>query len=223
MDISDIISIILRIIALVLVAVFVIYMMLMLKKVRKTQNKILNICLILFAVGFVLFITLLPYYLIIPNKIDLSSFESIVAFHEERNEDYYYFDTKNYGGEIYVADIEHLGKYKRGIKRFVKDQTVVFSNNESEFTNNEMLFHKEENGINILSAPVVARRSEWRLGYRDDVRSKMILWDDENVVCISYWYHSSDFFINAFTFPELFYKKTLDFEDIFESYVKIKD
>ncbi len=215
MDTGDFIITFIRIFALVSVAAFVIYLMIKFKKAGKLKNKLLHRCVIIFFVVFILFLTLFPYYLIVPNKIDLSSFDSIIDFHEKRKENYYHFDTKNYGGEFYVGDIEELAEYKGYIKEFAK--------NEVEFIKSEKVFSKEENGINWLSAPVVATRSDWTLGFRDDVKSKMLLWDDKNIVYISYWYHARGLFIPSLTFYELFYKKTLDFEEIFKSYETNKE
>lgn len=203
MDMGYIIAFIARIFALMSVALFVYYMYSLFKKAGSSKNKVIYRILTVIFSGFVLAITLFPFYYILPGKTDVSAFNNIVEYTKDNKSDYYYFQTKNYSGSFVIDSIDNLDEYKDYIDTFMDVYVKGLSP-----------FNGKENGINRMNAPVVAKRDAYLLGCRSDVFSEMLLWDEENVIFVQYWYESKGFLLDIFTFPELFYKETIDLNKI---------
>lgn len=196
---GEIIAVIARILAILIVGVFVFCMILLAKKVAISPRRLFYRILIVIATTFILAVTLLPRYYIFPSKIDISSFGEVVDFAERNKLEDYAFQTKNYSGYFVVEDISHLEEYKN----------LIY-----DFTKGKMVIEGKENNIKHMCAPVIATREVSTLGCRSDVESKILLWDDKNVVYISYWYEAKGFIVHVFTFPELFYKDSISLDKI---------
>lgn len=202
---GEIIAFITRTLVLLILVAFVIYMISLVKKVATSHRRFFYRILIVFGTTFILVATLLPRYYIIPSKIDISSFTEVVEFAERNNLKDCAFQTKNYSGYFVVEDIGCLEEYKK----------IIY-----DFSKGKMIFESKEDNINCMRAPVIATREVSTLGCRSDVESQIILWDDENIVYISYWYEAKGFLIHVITFPELFYKDSIDLKQIISNTVK---
>lgn len=202
MEIGDLIALIARIFALLLTTILIFRMIIVFKKIGVMKYKVFYRILIIIVSALIIFVTVFPCYYILPSKIDLSSFSEVVDFAKKNKVECYYFQTKNYSGYFEVNDIKHLEEYKNLIK---------------EFTKKEVVFEENTNEIHCMSAPVIATRNISNLGCRSNVESRTLVWDDNHIVYISYWYEAKGFFIHVFTFPELFYKEKINFNKIIEN------
>lgn len=208
MDIGYIITLIVRIFALIVVGAFSFYMFSLFKKVAISKKKALYRILIVIVTIFVMVVTLLPRYYILSNKLDVTPFDRVIEYAEENKGDYYSFHTKKYSGYFKVKNINELEEYQSYLKEFTK-KGVVFKGSES--------------GISWMSAPIIAKRDLYLLGYCWDTDSAILLWNDEKVVYLTYWYEARGIVIRSFTFPELFYKETIDLNKIIENAVPVTD
>lgn len=199
MEIGDLVAIVLRIFVILAVVLFVFYTHSLFKKVGKSKNKYLCRTLIVAIDVCIIAITLFPCYIILPSKIEVSAFNDVIDFNQTAKEEYYDFEAEKYGGIIFVGDIESLEKHISTIK---KDSI------------NGITFEGNDNGINWLSSPVIAKRDMALLGCRYDVTGAVVLWNDSNVIYVNYWYKAKGLFIHTITFPELFYKESLDLDDM---------
>lgn len=197
MEIGDLIAIVFRTLVVVSVVIFVCYTYFRLKKV--SEKKCLYRTLIVAVDIFVISVTLLPCYIILPGKIDVSGFDSVIDYNQTAKEENYSFETEKYGGNLFVDDVESLEEYI----------SIVKKNSIKGIT-----FKGKENEINWLCTPVIAERDMSLLGCRYDVTGALVLWDDKNVVYINYWYKAKGLFIHTLTFPELFFKESVDLNDI---------
>lgn len=205
MEIGDIIAIILRIFVILAVVLLAFYTHYLFKKVGKSKNKYLCRTLIIVIDVCIIAVTLFPCYIILPSKIEVSAFNDVINFNQTAKEEYYDFEAEKYGGILFVDDIESLEERINTIKK-----NPI----------NRIAFEGNENGINWLSFPVIAKRDMSLLGCRYDVTGAFVLWDDNNVVYVNYWYKAKGLFIHTITFPELFYKEPLDLNNMIKDMSK---